>query len=66
LPMRIIKQRIMLAGTFVMLFLSGGIMLIVYYLPLWCKFSPDNILYKCEWEISLTKSKSCSPSNKGR
>lgn len=37
LPVRIIKQRTMLAGTFVMLFLSGGMLLVVYYLPLWCK-----------------------------
>ena len=37
LPVRIIKQRTMLAGTFVMLFLSGGMLLTVYYIPLWCK-----------------------------
>jgi MFS family permease len=39
LPVRIIKQRTMLAGTFYMLFLSGNMLLVVYYLPLWCKFS---------------------------
>lgn len=39
LPVRIIKQRTMLAGTFYMLFLAGGMMLVVYYLPLWCKSS---------------------------
>ena len=36
LPLRVIKQRTMLAGTFVMFFLSGGMLLTVYYIPLWC------------------------------
>ncbi|KAF5133483.1 Rubrofusarin-specific efflux pump aurT [Metarhizium anisopliae] len=35
LPVRLIKQRTVLAGTFYMLFLAGGMMLVVYYLPLW-------------------------------
>ncbi|EFY84810.1 putative aflatoxin efflux pump AFLT [Metarhizium acridum CQMa 102] len=35
LPVRLVKQRTVLAGTFYMLFLAGGMMLVVYYLPLW-------------------------------
>ncbi|KHN96056.1 Major facilitator superfamily domain, general substrate transporter [Metarhizium album ARSEF 1941] len=35
LPLRLIKQRTMLAGTVNTLFLAGGMMLVVYYLPLW-------------------------------
>ncbi|CCF43400.1 major facilitator superfamily transporter [Colletotrichum higginsianum] len=34
-PVRIIKQRTMLAGAFFMLFLAGSMMLAVYYLPIW-------------------------------
>ncbi|KZL75444.1 aflatoxin efflux pump [Colletotrichum tofieldiae] len=34
-PLRIIKQRTMLAGAFFMLFLAGSMMLAVYYLPIW-------------------------------
>lgn len=37
LPVRIIGQRSMLAGTFYMLFLSGSMLMSVYFLPLWCK-----------------------------
>ncbi|KND87895.1 putative HC-toxin efflux carrier TOXA [Tolypocladium ophioglossoides CBS 100239] len=35
LPIQIITQRTILAGTFVMFFLSGGMLLTVYYFPLW-------------------------------
>lgn len=38
LPVRIIGQRSMLAGTFYMLFLSGSMLMSVYFLPLWCKY----------------------------
>ncbi|KPM36233.1 hypothetical protein AK830_g10331 [Neonectria ditissima] len=34
-PLRIIKQRTMLAGAWVMFFLAGAMMLTVYYVPLW-------------------------------
>ncbi|UNI21921.1 hypothetical protein JDV02_007866 [Purpureocillium takamizusanense] len=35
LPVRIIGQRSILAGTFFMLFLAGGMIASVYYIPLW-------------------------------
>ncbi|KAF7543739.1 hypothetical protein G7Z17_g10503 [Cylindrodendrum hubeiense] len=35
IPVRIIKQRSMLSGAFVMTFLAGAMMLSVYYVPLW-------------------------------
>ncbi|PHH85218.1 hypothetical protein CDD83_746 [Cordyceps sp. RAO-2017] len=35
LPVRVIGQRTMLSGTFFMFFLSGGMILCVYYIPLW-------------------------------
>ncbi|CAM1511273.1 Fc.00g087860.m01.CDS01 [Cosmosporella sp. VM-42] len=35
LPVRIIKQRTMLAGAFIMFFLAGSMMLSIYYIPLW-------------------------------
>ncbi|KAG6015205.1 hypothetical protein E4U54_003995 [Claviceps lovelessii] len=35
LPVRLIKQRSLLAVTFYMFFLAAGMMLVVYYLPLW-------------------------------
>lgn len=37
LPGRVITQRSVLAGTWYMMFLSGAMMLVVYYIPLWCK-----------------------------
>lgn len=36
-PLRIIRQRSMLAGACYMVFLSGAMMLAIYYIPLWCK-----------------------------
>jgi hypothetical protein len=36
-PLRIIRQRTMLAGAFFMLFLAGAMMMAIYYVPLWCK-----------------------------
>ncbi|KAK2616421.1 hypothetical protein QQS21_000663 [Conoideocrella luteorostrata] len=41
LPVRLIKQRTMLVSTFYMLFLSGGMILGVYYLPLWFQVAKD-------------------------
>lgn len=38
-PLRIIRQRSMLAGAGFMVFLSGAMMMAIYYVPLWCKFS---------------------------
>lgn len=38
LPVKVITQRTVLAGTWYMLFLSGAMFLAVYYIPLWCKF----------------------------
>ncbi|KAG5921179.1 hypothetical protein E4U42_005944 [Claviceps africana] len=35
LPVRLIKKRTLLSMTFYMFFLSGGMLLVVYYLPLW-------------------------------
>ncbi|KAG6007742.1 hypothetical protein E4U21_005581 [Claviceps maximensis] len=35
LPVRLIKQRTLLAVTLYMFLLAGGMMLVVYYLPLW-------------------------------
>lgn len=37
-PVHVICQRSMLAGAFFMLFLAGGMMMAIYYVPLWCKF----------------------------
>lgn len=37
LPPKVIMQRTMFFGTFFMLFTAGGMMLCVYYIPLWCK-----------------------------
>jgi hypothetical protein len=39
LPWPLIKQRTMSSATFYMLFLSGAMMLLAYYLPFWCKYS---------------------------
>lgn len=36
-PLRIIRQRSMLAGACYMIFLSGAMMMAIYYVPLWCK-----------------------------
>lgn len=36
-PLRIIKQRTMLSGAMFMFLLSGSMMIVVYYVPLWCK-----------------------------
>ncbi|KAG6024832.1 hypothetical protein E4U41_001678 [Claviceps citrina] len=35
LPLRLIRKRSLLSMTFYMFFLAGGMMLVVYYLPLW-------------------------------
>lgn len=40
LPVRVIKQRTMWAGTGFMICLSGAMFLCIYYLPLWCRFTP--------------------------
>lgn len=40
LPWALIKQRTMFCATFYMFFLAGSMMLIIYYLPLWCTYSP--------------------------
>lgn len=37
LPWHLIKQRTMSLAAFYMLFLSGSMMMLVYYIPLWCK-----------------------------
>ncbi|KAF5027462.1 hypothetical protein F66182_423 [Fusarium sp. NRRL 66182] len=34
-PVKVIKQRTMLACAWIMLFLGGGMMLVIYYIPLW-------------------------------
>lgn len=39
-PLRIIRQRSMLAGTVYTIFLSGAMILAIYYVPLWCKSRP--------------------------
>lgn len=39
-PLRIIRQRSMLAGTIYTLFMSGAMILAIYYVPLWCKSRP--------------------------
>ncbi|KAI9167113.1 MFS-type efflux pump MFS1 [Paramyrothecium foliicola] len=39
LPARIIKQRSMLAGTWFVFFLSGALMLCIFYVPLWFQAS---------------------------
>lgn len=36
-PAKVITQRTMLACAWTMLFVGGGMMIVVYYLPLWCK-----------------------------
>ncbi|KAI5463168.1 major facilitator superfamily domain-containing protein [Mariannaea sp. PMI_226] len=35
IPLRIIRQRTMFAGFFVMFFMAGAMMVVVYYVPLW-------------------------------
>lgn len=37
LPVRVVKQRTIWAGTAFMIFLSGGMFLCIFYLPLWCR-----------------------------
>jgi hypothetical protein len=37
LPIRIIKQRSMWAGTGFLILLSGAMFMCIYYVPLWCK-----------------------------
>ena len=44
LPWPLIKQRTMFSAAFYMLFLSGAMMLLAYYLPFWCKYSSPHIL----------------------
>lgn len=39
LPVRVITQRSILAGAFFMAFLAGAMMMCIYFIPLWCKFS---------------------------
>lgn len=39
LPPKVITQRTMFFGTFFMIFTAGGMMLCVYYIPLWCKLT---------------------------
>lgn len=39
-PLRIIRQRSMLAGTVYTIFMSGAMILAIYYVPLWCKSQP--------------------------
>jgi hypothetical protein len=38
IPVKVITQRTMLACAWISLFVGGGMMVVVYYLPLWCKF----------------------------
>ncbi|KAF4977073.1 hypothetical protein FZEAL_6351 [Fusarium zealandicum] len=38
IPVRVIKQRTMLASAWTMFFIGGAMMLAVYYIPLWCKY----------------------------
>lgn len=38
-PVRIISQRSMLAGFFFMFFLAASMMLALFWVPLWCKFT---------------------------
>lgn len=40
LPLRVIGRRTMLASAWFMFFLAGGMMLCVYYVPLWCQSWP--------------------------
>lgn len=40
LPPKVIIQRTMLSATFYMFFVAGAMMLLVYFIPLWCKSSP--------------------------
>ncbi len=40
LPWALIKQRTMFLAACYMFFLAGSMMLLVYYLPLWCKCIP--------------------------
>jgi protein-S-isoprenylcysteine O-methyltransferase Ste14 len=37
-PVRVMKQRSALAGTLYMIFLSGAMMILVYYIPFWCEY----------------------------
>ncbi|OTA03194.1 MFS permease [Trichoderma parareesei] len=38
LPPKVISQRTLLCATLYMLFVAGAMMLLVYFIPLWCKF----------------------------
>jgi hypothetical protein len=38
IPVKVITQRTMLACAWISLFVGGGMMVVVYYLPLWCRF----------------------------
>lgn len=40
IPVKVITQRTMSACAWISLFAGGGMMVVVYYLPLWCKFFP--------------------------
>lgn len=42
IPVKVIKQRTMLACAWVMFFIGGAMMLAVYYIPLWCMYSSLN------------------------
>ncbi|GKT92837.1 aflatoxin efflux pump [Colletotrichum tofieldiae] len=55
-PLRIIKQRTMLAGAFFMLFLAGSMMLAVYYLPIWWADPVDSGIYTIPLVLSIVVS----------
>lgn len=60
LPVRLMKQRSLLSATFYMLFLAGGMMLVVYYLPLWCKLQNLGTYYrrrKCNALLTMMQSR---------
>lgn len=42
LPWHLIKQRTMALATCFITFLAGGMMILVYYIPLWCTHSPNS------------------------
>jgi MFS family permease len=54
IPVKVIKQRTMLACAWVMFFIGGAMMLAVYYIPLWCMYSS---LYSYEWSLTRLQSK---------
>lgn len=48
MPARILTQRSVLCGSFYIFFLASSMMIMIYYIPIWCKISSlQESIYPC-------------------